>query len=186
VSSSIGILELNSLRSIISQDNPEKDDGRNNDDRTPDEDEGDEDDDDDDEDEEDEDEEDEDEDEDDEHPIPPPDADTLKFATATLPFYLSNADYNPELAIYACSLLDQGIGEKQDKLHSEIMLLHETIGLYLKVNFDGFILVSLSRLTGPTEDPCYIEPIPRAVPGIGQPTHQFGEQVKRNQNTGLI
>lgn len=144
---------------MISKYNPEKDDVRNNDDGTPEDDGG-------------------------EYPIPLPDADTLKFATATLPFYLSNANYMPKLAIYARSLFNQRIGEKQDKLRSEIMLLHKTIDLYLEVTFDDFI--SLSRFTGSTEDACYVEPIPRAVPTTGKPTRQFGEQVKNNQNTGLI
>jgi len=65
----------------------------------------------------------------------PPDDDTLEFAIKTLPFYLLRADYEPNLAIHAHSLLSQKIGEGKDKLHEEIRLLHEAIDLYLKVSF---------------------------------------------------
>ena len=109
--SSILVLEFTFLRCIISEYNPEKGDGGENGDNnagTP-------------------------EDDDDEYPISPPDADTLKLAIATLPFYLSNADFKPKLVIHARSFLDQRVGDNQEKLRSDIMLLHETIDLYLKV-----------------------------------------------------
>ena len=92
-----------------------------------------------------------DEDMDGEQDILPPDDDTLKFAIETLPFYLSMADYEPDLAIHAHSLLSQKIGEGMDKLHGEIRLLHEAIDLYLKVSFKGFISLFLSPLMGSTD-----------------------------------
>jgi hypothetical protein len=59
----------------------------------------------------------------------------LEFAIETLPFYLSRADYEPNLAIHAHPLLSQKIGEGKDKRHVEIRLLHEATDLYLKVSF---------------------------------------------------
>ena len=69
-----------------------------------------------------------------EYPILPPDDDTLKFVIQTLPFYLSRADYEPNLAIHAYSLLSEAIGEGKDELHGEIRLLNEAIYQYLKVS----------------------------------------------------
>ena len=59
----------------------------------------------------------------------------LEFAIETLPFYLSRADYNPNLAIYARSLLSQKIGERRNIPLQKIRLFHEAIHLYLKVSF---------------------------------------------------
>jgi len=56
----------------------------------------------------------------------------LEFAIKTLPFYLSRADYEPNLVIHAHSLLNQKIGKRKNK---RIRLLHEAIDLYLKVSF---------------------------------------------------
>ena len=66
------------------------------------------------------------------HTVPLPDDDTLLFAVDTLPFYLSRADYEPNLAH---SLLSQKIREGEDDLPWKIRLLHEAIDLYLKVSF---------------------------------------------------
>jgi len=62
------------------------------------------------------------------HMVLPPDEETLYFAIDTLPFYLSRADYEPNLAIHAHSLLSRKIGSREDKL------LHEAIHLYLEVS----------------------------------------------------
>ena len=59
---------------------------------------------------------------------------TSEFAIETLPFYLSRADYEPNLAILAHSLLNQKIGEGKDKLLQKMRLLHEAIELYLNVS----------------------------------------------------
>jgi len=64
-----------------------------------------------------------------------PDNDMLDFAIDTLPFYLSRADYEPNLAIHAHSLLSQKIREGEDELLWKRRLLHEAIDLYLKVSF---------------------------------------------------
>ena len=85
-----------------------------------------------------------------EHILPPND-DTLEFAIHTLPFYLSRADYEPNLTMHAHSLLGQKIGEGRDKLHGDIRLLHEAINLYLKVSLKGFISLFLSALMGSTD-----------------------------------
>jgi len=69
-----------------------------------------------------------------EYNILPPDDDTLKFVIQTLPFYLSRADYEPNLAIHAYSLLSKKIGEGKGELHEEIRLLHDAIYEYLKVS----------------------------------------------------
>ena len=70
-----------------------------------------------------------------EHRILPPDDEALEFVMKTLPFYLSNTDYEPNLAIHAYSLLSQKVREGNDELHEEIGLLYEAIYLYLKVSF---------------------------------------------------
>ncbi|KAF8813225.1 hypothetical protein BYT27DRAFT_7063445, partial [Phlegmacium glaucopus] len=51
-----------------------------------------------------------------------------------LPFYLSNADYTPELAGDANRLLKPVRHAKDDELHSALKVLHEAIELYLKVS----------------------------------------------------
>jgi hypothetical protein len=123
-----------------------------------------------------------------EYHILPPDNDTLEFAIKTLPFYLSRADYEPNLVTRAHSLLSQKIGEGMDKLHLEIRLLHEAIDVYLKVSFESFISSFLSTLIGSTDHTCFVEPSPAAVPDAytEQPTHQFGERVKSDRNAGLM
>jgi hypothetical protein len=125
---------------------------------------------------------------DDEHHILSPDDDTLEFAIGTLPFYLSRADYDPNLAIHAHSLLSRKVGEGKDKLHAEIRLLHEAIDLYLKVSFKRFISLFLSIFMGSTDHTCCFEPNPAAVPDAytERPTQQFGEQVKSNRNARLM
>ena len=72
---------------------------------------------------------------DDEHHLLPPDDDTVEFAIETLPFFLSKADYEPNLALHAHSLLNQKVRVGKDKLHLKIRPLHEAIYLYLKVRF---------------------------------------------------
>jgi hypothetical protein len=68
-----------------------------------------------------------------EYHIVPPDDDTLEFAIGTLPFYLSRADYDPNLAIHAHSLLSWKVGEgKGQTAFAEIRLLHEAIELVSK------------------------------------------------------
>ncbi|KDR78420.1 hypothetical protein GALMADRAFT_1249467 [Galerina marginata CBS 339.88] len=62
----------------------------------------------------------------------PDDEEILEFAISTLPFYLSNAEYNPKLAELSLSMLDQKMEDKLPKLHEEIGLLCEVIDQYLK------------------------------------------------------
>ncbi|KDR78427.1 hypothetical protein GALMADRAFT_1249480 [Galerina marginata CBS 339.88] len=67
----------------------------------------------------------------------PDDEGALDFAIRSLPFYLSNADYNPKLVEPARSMLDHKIEEKLLELyeeieHEEINQLCEAIELYLK------------------------------------------------------
>ena len=83
-----------------------------------------------------------------EYHILPPDDNTLDFVIQILPFYLSRADYESNIAIHAHSLLSQKIGEGMDKLHEKIRLLHEAIDLYLKVSFKHlyiFVLINITR-----------------------------------------
>ncbi|KDR78521.1 hypothetical protein GALMADRAFT_243915, partial [Galerina marginata CBS 339.88] len=54
------------------------------------------------------------------------------FAISSLPFYLSNAEYNPNLVELSCSMLDQKMEEKPPKVQAKIELLHDAIDLYLK------------------------------------------------------
>ncbi|KAF8801514.1 hypothetical protein BYT27DRAFT_7114766, partial [Phlegmacium glaucopus] len=56
----------------------------------------------------------------------------LIYAIDALPFYISNADYTPELARHANRLLNYKIGAKDEELHSALKVLYETIELYLK------------------------------------------------------
>ncbi|KAF8811008.1 hypothetical protein BYT27DRAFT_6470384 [Phlegmacium glaucopus] len=56
----------------------------------------------------------------------------LIYAIDALPFYLSNADYTPELARHAIRLLSYEFGANDDELHSALKVLHEAIELYLK------------------------------------------------------
>jgi hypothetical protein len=121
-----------------------------------------------------------------EYPIP--DDETLEFVIQTLPFYLSRADYDPNLAIHAHSLLSRKVGEGKDKLHAEIRLLHKAIDLYLKVSFKRFISLFLSIFIGSTDHTCCFKPSPAAVPDpyAERPTQQFGEQVKNNRNARLM
>ena len=77
--------------------------------------------------------EDDDEEDDDEEDDDDEDADdTLWFPIKTLPFYLSRAEYEPNLAMHAHSLLNQKIGKRKGK---RIRRLHKAIDLYLKVSF---------------------------------------------------
>ncbi|KDR78451.1 hypothetical protein GALMADRAFT_1250504 [Galerina marginata CBS 339.88] len=65
--------------------------------------------------------------------MPNPDnEDVLEFAIRGLPFYLSNAVYNPELVELARSMLDQDMKEKLLELYEEIEQLCEAMDLYLK------------------------------------------------------
>ncbi|KDR72165.1 hypothetical protein GALMADRAFT_252995 [Galerina marginata CBS 339.88] len=62
----------------------------------------------------------------------PDDKKSLKFVIRGLPFYLSNADYNPTLAELSRSVLGQNMGKKLPEFRVEIKLLHAAINLYLK------------------------------------------------------
>ncbi|KDR78434.1 hypothetical protein GALMADRAFT_243807 [Galerina marginata CBS 339.88] len=69
---------------------------------------------------------------DDDH-MPEPDHEgALDFAISSLPFYLSNADYNPKLVELFCSILYQETKEKLLDLYEEIDQLCEAIDLYLE------------------------------------------------------
>jgi hypothetical protein len=85
-----------------------------------------------------------------EYHIVTPDDETLEFAIGTLPFYLSRADYEPNLAMHTHSLLSRKVEEGKDKLHAELRLLHEAINLYLKVSFK-LISLFLSTFIGSTD-----------------------------------
>ncbi|KDR78470.1 hypothetical protein GALMADRAFT_243861 [Galerina marginata CBS 339.88] len=65
--------------------------------------------------------------------MPSPDnAEVLEFAISFLPFYVSNADYNPTLAELSRSVLTQKMEVKLPEFYVEIGLLHNAIKLYLE------------------------------------------------------
>ncbi|KDR72172.1 hypothetical protein GALMADRAFT_253009 [Galerina marginata CBS 339.88] len=69
----------------------------------------------------------------DRHHMPKPDdEEALKFAISTLPFHLSNADYNSKLAELCRSMLNLKVEEKLPELCEDIQLLKEAINLYLE------------------------------------------------------
>ncbi|KDR78488.1 hypothetical protein GALMADRAFT_1252766 [Galerina marginata CBS 339.88] len=80
------------------------------------------------------------EDMDDDHmPSPANKSEALEFAILSLPFYLSNADYNSKLVELSRSMLNQKMKEQLHELHEDIDIEHEkieqlceAIDLYLK------------------------------------------------------
>jgi len=101
----------------------------------------------------------------------------LELAIRLLPFYLSNADYMPELAARAYSMRTYKIVVKHGALDSEIKSLHQSIDLYLTVSL-GFLYSRPGQTsTGYTEDTLHTECIPGAIRHIctGKQIDQFGE-----------
>jgi hypothetical protein len=71
---------------------------------------------------------------------------TLQLAVDTIPFYLSNADYTPELADYFIShTLDP---ETLEDFYPNIQPLQEAISLYLKVDLTVLDISGLIIITG--------------------------------------
>ncbi|KDR78433.1 hypothetical protein GALMADRAFT_1249933 [Galerina marginata CBS 339.88] len=82
---------------------------------------------------------------DDEYMPEPNDKRALEFVISALPFYLSNADYNPMLAGLSRSTLTQKIEEKLPELHAKIKLLYDATHLYLQVSLmDCFYIVLIN------------------------------------------
>ena len=66
----------------------------------------------------------------------------LDFAIKTLPFYLSNAAYTPELAMHVLSIHNSEVIAGKDELRMEFKLLKEAIELYLAVRvYDYSVLL---------------------------------------------
>jgi hypothetical protein len=89
--------------------------------------------------------------------------DARPVAIRVLPFYLSNADYMPELAAHARSLRTHEIVANHDTLDSEIKFLHEAIDQYLTVSLEILYPCHHQTFMDYIEDTSHTECIPGAV-----------------------